>query len=186
MVSDALASRVSIAITVSASFAACASDSPASTKILAHMLHVLLALLHALCVCPRIVVALRQPQPARTIEADHLTSNPQSPDSIPFRRMHSRQCHANAPAARAASAADLKRGNALQLRLAAAQSPSLFTAAVSMQLAYSSPIFCSFAVRVAEATAACFQDLPQVQPVQLGQLRESPIRQPDPQAADCA
>jgi hypothetical protein len=45
---------------------------------------------------------------------------------------------------------DFERGNAVQLRLQRRE-PSLLTAAVSMQLAYSSPIFCSLAVRVGDA-----------------------------------
>ena len=40
-------------------------------KYIAHVFHILLALLHALCVGPRIVIALRQPQATRAVEADH-------------------------------------------------------------------------------------------------------------------
>ena len=54
--------------------------------------------------------------------------------------------------------------------------PSLSMAAMSMQLAYSSPIFCSLGVRFGAGFDGLFENLPQVQAVQFVQLGEAAVR----------
>ncbi len=154
-------------------------------KDLVHVGHVLLPLLHALGVGAGVVVALRQAQPARAIEADHrcrvgkvlVRSHAEEgvhADGVQMRQQRGQIAPPSCSAAMRSSSG------------CSGASPSLFTAAVSMQLAYSSPIFCSFAVRVARRRGRLFENLLQVQPVQLEQLGKAAVAKSGRPAADCA
>ena len=138
--------------------------------------HVLLALLHRFGIGAGVVVALRQAESARAVEADDRLESAKSWfEPMTKNAFTPMVCRCASSAGNPSAELAVRRCG--RVPVAIGVMPSLFTVAVSMQLAYSSPIFCSLGCAIADRRfEAVFENLLEVQAIQFEELCEAAVR----------